>query len=863
MRDLPDLMISYGIKLIQRGNRFECLCPAHDDHNPSMSVYRNGDGGWKAHCFACGFHEDAIGMVRYMENCDFARAQEIIGDPAYRKNGARYATIEAESLPPSPQRETCPPPEDAPDPPWENARYKTKDGEWVSLGQPANIWPYRTLDGRLWYYECRYEVIDSHGEIRKEPRCWSWGQRGAMPPRWECAAPDKPRPLYGLDRIEKARQILIVEGPKAAQAAQSLLPAAIAVITWPNGSRAVKNADWDILKDYTKDAILCPDADDAGREAMDWVANKLHSIGFTNISIIKTDDMPKGWDIADGVEDEWDQAKLIAFLKERKQKWEHAPEPEPVVKEYLTTAEPPSDPQPPLDAYIEIADEVFPFKPADLFEQWQVPALDFGLLPPVIAEFVADRAEQINTDPAYGALACVVTAAGMIDDRIRLQVHYDWHESARLWGCIVGEVSTKKTPMQNAVAAPLAKLVAKVAKDDAEIARRQEIKDKRYAAKMKEYTDAAIKSDDHGLALPPIEDREERLRVVAKNLTVEGLEEALRYCPRGIFVCVDELSGLIASMDAYKSAGSKKDRAQMLELFNGGALQKDLVGRGSFLIPNWSASILGGIQPSKIQDIAGTLTDDGFLQRFLIVCSNREGGIGSDLPPNKAAVQAWDELVDALYHIKHGGTHVVMSPAAAELRRESVAELYKIINTRMIGAPFIGHIGKWEGLTARMILTFHCIQCVAEHRHPESVEVHESTARLALDYMMKHLLQHSVSFYEDGLGQSDIHDAAKLIAGRIVAMGDTEVRTGALKQYAPNKYRQLGDEKQRQVLARLVEYGWLQPTNLSTALIKHPTRFIVNPAVHGLFAKHRDAEIARMEAAREIGDRIKRGVHGD
>ena len=868
MRDLPDLMSSYGIKLKERGNRFECLCPAHDDHNPSMSVFRNGDGGWKAHCFSCGFHEDAIGFVRHMEGCDFAKAQEIIGDPTHK--GGRYATIEAEKLQPRPQRETYPPPPDAPEPPWTRANYENDAGEWVSMGEPVSTWQFTTLDGGTWYYECRYEITTKDGEIRKEPRCWSWGHRSPMPPRWECAAPPAPRPLYGLGMLRQAKQILITEGPKKARAAQSLLPDTVACITWSNGSNSVRKADWSILADYTGlSVILCPDADKPGDNAMGTVGGYLTMLGFADISIIGLEDMPKAWDIADGIKEGWDSKQLVSFLKERKREWrpeDCKPDPEPVVNESFTTEDIPAplnDPSPPIETYIETSDEVFPFKPADLFETWQVPPLDFDLLPPVIADFVADRAEQINTDPAYGALACVVTAAGMIDDRIKLQVHYDWHESARLWGCIVGEVSTKKTPMQNAVAAPLDKLVTKVAKEDAEIARRQEIKDKRYAAKMKEYTDAAIKSDDHGLQLPPMEDREERLRVMAKNLTVEGLEEALRYCPRGIFVCVDELSGLIASMDAYKSAGSKKDRAQMLELYNGGPLQKDLVGRGSFLIPNWSASIFGGIQPSKIQDIAGSLTDDGFLQRFLIVCSNREGGEGSDQPPNKAAVLAWDALVDALYHTKHGGTHVVMSPESAELRRTVVKDIYKIIHTRMIGTPFIGHLGKWEGLTARMMLTFHCIQCAAEHVHPESKELSVDTAQLALDYMTKHLLQHSVSFYEDGLGQSDIHDAAKLIAGRIVAMGDTEIRTGTLKQYAPNKYRQLGDEKQRQVLARLVEYGWLQPTNVSTALIKHPTRFIVNPAVHGIFAKHRDAEIARMEAARDIGDRIKRGSDGN
>jgi len=860
MRDLPDLMLSYGIKLKERGNRFECLCPAHDDHNPSMSVFRNGDGSWKAHCFSCGFHEDAAGFIQHMEGCDFAKAKEIIGDPTHK--GGRYGTIEAEKLPPRPQRETYPPPPGTPDPIWNKANYQNEAGEWVSMGEPVSTWAFRTIDGEPWYYECRYEVTNTDGEIRKEPRCWSWGHRTPMPPRWEVAAPNKPRPLYGLERLEKCAQILITEGPKKAQAAQTLLPDSVACLTWSNGALSAKYADWSILEGYQNlPVILCPDADAPGWAAMDWVGKKLAALGFTNITIIGLEDMPEGWDIADGINEGWTTAQLVGFLKERKKEWEPTPEPDPIVKESFTTDAAPD--MSPLETYIETQDEVFPFKPADLFEQWQVPPLDFDLLPPIVAEFVADRAEQINTDPAYGALACVVTAAGMIDDRIKLQVHYDWHESARLWGCIVGEVSTKKTPMQNTVAAPLNKLVEQVAKEDAEIARRQEIKDKRYAAKMKEYTDAAIKSDDHGLALPPIEDREERLRVVAKNLTVEGLEEVLRYCPRGIFVNVDELSGLIASMDAYKSAGSKKDRAQMLELFNGGAMQKDLVGRGSFLIPNWSASILGGIQPSKIQDIAGSLTDDGFLQRFLIVCSNREGGDGSDQPPNERAAHGWSDLVTALYYTKPGGTHVVMSPAAKEFRRDVVKQIYKIIHARMIGTAFIGHIGKWEGLTARMMLTFHCIQCAANHVHPESVELSVETAKLALDYMMHHLLKHSVSFYEDGLGQSDIHEGAKLIAGRIVAMGDTEIRTGTLKQYAPNKYRQLGDDKQRQVLARLVEYGWLQPSNISTAFIKHPTRFIVNPAVHVMFAKHREAEIARMESAREINDRIKRGSNGN
>ena len=114
----------------------------------------------------------------------------------------------------------------------------------VSLGQPVKVWPFKTKEGLLSYYECRYEVTNKDGEIKKEPRTWSWGHRGAMPPRWECAAPNKPRPLYGLDKLAGAKQILIAEGPKCAEAAQSLLGDAVACLAWPCGSNGAKYADW-------------------------------------------------------------------------------------------------------------------------------------------------------------------------------------------------------------------------------------------------------------------------------------------------------------------------------------------------------------------------------------------------------------------------------------------------------------------------------------------------------------------------------------------------------------------------------------------------------------------------------------------
>ena len=92
--DMPNLLLSYGVSLRKMGTGYQCKCFAHDDHNPSMSVYRDDNGVWKAHCHSCGFHEDVIGTVQYHEGVNFVRACEMLG--ANETTTKRYETIENE-----------------------------------------------------------------------------------------------------------------------------------------------------------------------------------------------------------------------------------------------------------------------------------------------------------------------------------------------------------------------------------------------------------------------------------------------------------------------------------------------------------------------------------------------------------------------------------------------------------------------------------------------------------------------------------------------------------------------------------------------------------------------------------------------
>jgi DNA primase len=50
--DLVNLMEAQGLALKKSGRGYIALCPFHDDHNPSLSVYTGRTGTWQFKCCA-------------------------------------------------------------------------------------------------------------------------------------------------------------------------------------------------------------------------------------------------------------------------------------------------------------------------------------------------------------------------------------------------------------------------------------------------------------------------------------------------------------------------------------------------------------------------------------------------------------------------------------------------------------------------------------------------------------------------------------------------------------------------------------------------------------------------------------------
>ena len=131
--------------------------------------------------------------------------------------------------------------------------------------------------------------------------------------RWSAGVPNPPRPLLNLKEIKACtRTVIVVEGEKACDAAAKLFPNMVAT-TWSSGCKAHGKTSFDAL--IGRKVILWPDADEAGRDAMEQIAKKLLNLGshIDKIRIAKPPEgVPKGWDLADA---SWSTEEATAYLK--------------------------------------------------------------------------------------------------------------------------------------------------------------------------------------------------------------------------------------------------------------------------------------------------------------------------------------------------------------------------------------------------------------------------------------------------------------------------------------------------------------------------------------------------------------------
>jgi hypothetical protein len=386
-----------------------------------------------------------------------------------------------------------------------------------------------------------------------------------------------------------------------------------------------------------------------------------------------------------------------------------------------------------------------------LWNKFDPPALPIGLLPATIESFALEQGALMGADPAGLAMAALTVCAAAVPGRIKLKVmrHGRWMESTRQWVALVGDPSSKKSPIIAEASWPLVQM-------DREMWRDYCLAKARYDALTKE---------ERRSTQPP-----KKTRLLLEDTTVEAAQEIFRDSPDGLLCLRDELSGWFGSMDKYAGhRGAAMDRGFWLQAYNGGSYGYNRVGRGDGLIENLSASVLGGIQPEPIRKVVEGAVDDGLVQRLIPIllrpATTRHDAPTADVTPHYAT------LVQRLRNMPPPFEYMVFDDEALALRQELEEKHLKLMTCADVNRKLAAHIGKYDGLFARLCLLWHCINhCTAKPQTAEpDMYIPTATAEKVARFLHGFLLPHARAFYFNVFGVSDDHPRLTRIAGYILA----------------------------------------------------------------------------------------------
>jgi hypothetical protein len=269
-----------GIKHNHQKRAFNCQHPDHDDKHASASYgektnTKNGTTLWN--CHGCGRGGDAVDLVKIVNNTDYAGAMDFLqsaglaaGNVATNNvNGAKPPKIHA-------------------------TLQKAVDALIYGQNQTGGKWaaaittPYADINGLVVAYVARLENEEGKkhfGQIT--PRDGGYVTRG----------PDSGVPPLNLPELDKTKPLVIVEGEKAAYAAEKL---GLQATTWMGGAQATAKTDWAALKGFN--CIIWPDNDEPGKMAAAEVAGRLAGIASRIRILPLGDDLEAKDDAADVLE---------------------------------------------------------------------------------------------------------------------------------------------------------------------------------------------------------------------------------------------------------------------------------------------------------------------------------------------------------------------------------------------------------------------------------------------------------------------------------------------------------------------------------------------------------------------------------
>lgn len=131
-------------------------------------------------------------------------------------------------------------------------------------------------------------------------------------------------PLYAIERLSDAREVVLTEGEKAADA---LIGVGIPAVGTVTGAHSTPSAE-SLRPLVGRVVVLWPDADDVGRDHMARIAARLADLGARDIYVVEWADAPVGGDAADFIA-AGATREDVRYLMHTARSWTPAPTPTP------------------------------------------------------------------------------------------------------------------------------------------------------------------------------------------------------------------------------------------------------------------------------------------------------------------------------------------------------------------------------------------------------------------------------------------------------------------------------------------------------------------------------------------------------
>jgi hypothetical protein len=565
---------------------------------------------------------------------------------------------------------------------------------------------------------------------------------------WRIGAMLDPRPLYGLPDVAAARRVIVCEGEKAADAARSL---GFTGTTSAGGSQAANKTDWTPLAG--KEVWILPDNDPPGRRYADTVADILAKLTPAPVvRVVELPDLPDGGDLVEWIDAHGEAAEPDAMRAE-------------------------------LEG---LAGAVEPSRPAGadhlVYRPFPVEAL-----PQPISSFVVAGARAIGCDASYLALPLLAAIAAAIGNSRRLELKRGWWAPPIIWGAIVGESGTAKTPAFRLVMRPVRERQRKALQRYAEAVKQFEADLARWEKEM-----AAWKRDKKTDSDPPERpDEPQAERFVVSDTTVEALAPILLANFRGVLLARDELAGWIGSFDRYAGKGKAgSDSANWLSMFSA---ENVIVDRKcgvpkTILVPQAAICVCGGIQPAILRRaLSAEHRESGLAARLLLTCPPRKPKRWTEADIDPAAEASLAQLFDRLYELRPtaGGDReprpvvVRLSPdakAAWKVYYDSHAVEQVDLNGDMAAAW-----SKLEEYAARLALVVHFTRWAAGDpslTKVDTLDVSSMNAGIVLAKWFKHEAKRIYAMLDESDAERDHRRLVEWISHKGGTVTAREVQQG-------------------------------------------------------------------------------------